>query len=185
MDSFNAHIELVAPYPELPCCISHIEDFDLLAMMRAAKIIMRAIKQGPNIVYQGTPGDGNYVWGRVLTHLPQGFSIMQTPGYSWPSTQAWLGARDGVAEYGYYIAKELGRRNGHSTIHDSEVFYAAMMKPGVRPSWWGDPAVHYSHRCYLNNRNTDHYGKYNWNPVKQSSVLLPPDSASTTGQRGD
>lgn len=133
--------------------------------------------------------------GKQRVETIQVVRALTRPGYGWanhPAVLMWQGFEEALGRYGFTccdvwtglgfgdtcaatIAEDL-RAAGIATVRTEEELVAA----GALPPWWGDEALHLSHRSALVRKNPDHYGPlfpdvpadlpYVW-PVRSAAVV--------------
>ena len=89
----------------------------------------------------------------------------QTGWRNHPATKMWAGHEGALAAYGLAICAEWVRRGYRDSCAEK---IRDLADPDENwPGWWGDEAVHRSHRSNLRRKDEAHYGKL-WPDV-------PPD----------
>jgi len=79
-----------------------------------------------------------------------------------PATRMWRGYETGLTIYLQASIEEWLRRGYKNTM---SLPYAQGEAPDAvphLPPWWGNAAVHASHRARLLDKNFDHYSQYGW-----------------------
>lgn len=96
-----------------------------------------------------------------------------------PAVQMWKGHELALVEYGLYVCHEWKRRGYQDTCTDKirlhEKYYS--VQASYMPDWWGDPAVHDSHKSNLLRKNPEWYGKFDW-PVSDDLPYTWPISTN-------
>ncbi len=82
-----------------------------------------------------------------------------------PAVKMWRGYEGALVRYGLAVCIEWTRRGRLDTVHDKLL---AHRRPRMKlPPWFGDEALHASHRSNLLRKDPVWYGKFGW--------VEPPD----------
>lgn len=74
-----------------------------------------------------------------------------------PATKMWRGHENGLAAYGVAVCLEWkGRGYKDTCLEKISAFYEP--DPDDLPGWWGEEALHLSHRSNLVRKMPEHYG---------------------------
>ena len=103
--------------------------------------------------------------GKQRVEAMQIIRALTRPTYGWqhhPAVLMWKGHVPALARYGITMCEEWTRRGHPDTcaatirqdLADAGIRYNARAK---MPAWWGDEAVHRSHRSNLLRKDPDHY----------------------------
>ena len=78
-----------------------------------------------------------------------------------PATVMWRDNPHGLAAYGVAVCQEWRLRGYADTC---QLKIESIMSPNGDdlPYWWGDSAVHASHRANLLRKSPEHYSKFGW-----------------------
>lgn len=110
--------------------------------------------------------------GKQRVETIQVVRALTRPGYGWanhPAVLMWRGFEEALGRYGFTccevwtelgfgdtcaatIAEDLGTADIETVRSEQELVAA-----GALPSWWGDEALHRSHRSALVRKDPDHY----------------------------
>jgi hypothetical protein len=109
--------------------------------------------------------------GKQRVETLQILKALTLPKYGWknhPATKMWEGHVNELVQYGVYICQEWRTRGFKDTclekiqaFHQNEVEQSA-------PSWWGNEALHSSHRANLLRKDWVHYSRFNWTEMKEN-----------------
>jgi hypothetical protein len=109
----------------------------------------------------------------------EGVQIMEALllGTGWrhhPAVGAWRGCEDALAVYILACCKRW-QSFGYS---DTRAYHVERLAPArsrlIRmPSWWGDPAVHASHRSNLLRKDPVYYGQFGWSEPANLPYVWP------------
>ena len=113
--------------------------------------------------------------GKQRVEVLQLMRALTVPGHGWrhhPAAKMWRGHEEALAAYGQAICAEWTRR-GHADTCSTKILDDArtagvvqvrtpeeLASAGALPPWWGDEAVHRSHRSNLLRKDPDHYGQF-------------------------
>ncbi|HEX3005131.1 MAG TPA: MSMEG_6728 family protein, partial [Angustibacter sp.] len=136
--------------------------------------------------------------GKQRVETLQVLRALVLPDYGWqrhPAVLMWAGALPGLVAYGRSVVREWTSRGYADTTLEPITEFAPevagvdpeeLLARGWLPEWWGDDAVHRSHRSALVRKDPDHYGPlfpdadadepYVWpdgRPVAQSGAPEP------------
>jgi hypothetical protein len=78
-----------------------------------------------------------------------------------PAVAMWRGFEGGLCQYAIAICEEWLRRGYRDSLLPQFEVAAARLSQ-VLPSWWGDDAVHASHRSNLLRKLPEHYSRFGW-----------------------
>jgi hypothetical protein len=78
-----------------------------------------------------------------------------------PAVKMWQGHVDALVDYGVAMCAEWTARGRADTVRDKLLEHRSRAK-ATRPSWFGDPALHASHRSNLLRKDPEWYGRYGW-----------------------
>lgn len=79
-----------------------------------------------------------------------------------PALLMWRGHANALAMYGIAICREWRRRGYKDTLLPRFEALVDRSAGFRRPSWFGDPAFHASHRGNLLRKDPVFYGRYGW-----------------------
>jgi len=74
-----------------------------------------------------------------------------------PAARMWAGYRTALAEYGIYVCLAWRDRGYRDTCAEKIAETGLLDRPTVLPPWFGDPALHQSHRSNLLRKLPAHY----------------------------
>ena len=79
-----------------------------------------------------------------------------------PATIAWKHNTGALYNYGLVVAAELTARgkNPGKTLEALLGLDKCTLTSCDLPKWWGDAAIHRSHRSWLARKNAEHYGMW-------------------------
>lgn len=96
---------------------------------------------------------------QTLTPLESG---RKTHGWrNHPATKMWQNNINGLAAYGVAICNEWILR-GYKDTCLAKIRASFAPDATDLPFWWGNEAVHASHRANLLRKDADFYGQYGW-----------------------
>lgn len=108
--------------------------------------------------------------GKQRVETLQVLRALALPDYGWqrhPAVLMWTGALPGLVAYGRAVVEAWTARGYADTTlgpitefapQVSDVGPDELLARGWLPQWWGDDAVHRSHRSALVRKDPDHYG---------------------------
>jgi GNAT superfamily N-acetyltransferase len=78
-----------------------------------------------------------------------------------PVVKMWRGYEAALVDYGLVVCLEWTGRGRADTVYEKLLAHA---RPGrsVLPPWFGDEALHASHRSNLLRKDPEFYGRYGW-----------------------
>lgn len=77
-----------------------------------------------------------------------------------PAVKMWRGYEGALVQYGLAVCLEWTRRGRADTVHDKLLVHG---RPATElPPWFGDEALHASHRSNLLRKDPDWYGRFGW-----------------------
>lgn len=80
-----------------------------------------------------------------------------------PAVKMWKGHEGTLAVYAAACCQEWTRRGyADGVLENLMPYLREAMIPLTYPSWWGDDAVHASHRSNLLRKMPEFYGQYGW-----------------------
>jgi hypothetical protein len=88
-----------------------------------------------------------------------------------PAVKMWRGFEGALVHYGLAICLEWTRRGRVDTVHDKLLVHARA--DIVVPPWFGDYAVHASHRSNLLRKDPDWYGRFGWTEPPDLPYVWP------------
>lgn len=103
--------------------------------------------------------------GKQRVETLQILNSLTKPGYGWanhPATKMWRGHEAGLCAYGIAICRDWIARGYKDTCTEKMLAILAP-DPSDLPAWWGDDAVHASHRANLLRKLPEHYAQFGWN----------------------
>ena len=93
-----------------------------------------------------------------------------------PAAKMWHGHELALVDYGLAICDEwVGNRGYKDTCRDKIKAYASVFKDSsdYYPAWWGDEAVHASHRANLLRKLPEWYGDFGWGEDPSDPYFWP------------
>ncbi|MGN6611732.1 MAG: MSMEG_6728 family protein [Angustibacter sp.] len=108
--------------------------------------------------------------GKQRVETLQVLRALALPDYGWqrhPAVLMWSGALPGLVAYGRAVVEAWTARGYADTTLEPITEFAPqvvgvgadeLLARGLLPEWWGDDAVHRSHRSALVRKDPDHYG---------------------------
>jgi Pyrimidine dimer DNA glycosylase len=78
-----------------------------------------------------------------------------------PVVKMWRGYEAALVDYGLVVCLEWTSRGRADTVHDKLLAHARP-GPAVLPPWFGDEALHASHRSNLLRKDPEWYGRFGW-----------------------
>lgn len=103
-------------------------------------------------------------------------SIARRSGWiNHPATQMWVGHEKALIEYGVAICDEWISRGYRDTCRNQMIaLWDSFPNSSLEyPRWWGDDAVHSSHRSNLLRKHPEWYGKFGWTDDPNAPYLWP------------
>lgn len=105
-----------------------------------------------------------------------------TEGGGWsnhPAAKMWRGHERALVWYGLAVCNEWLARGYKDTCKDKIASYAAHYPDTTGwPSWWGDAAVHASHRSNLLRKDAEYYGQFDWSETPDLPYVWPTDGSN-------
>lgn len=110
--------------------------------------------------------------GKQRVEVLQVLRALTRPGYGWanhPAVLMWRGSEEALVAYGLAMCAEWVGRGGADTVAAKlldEIGLPAvrseddLVAAGLLPAWWGDDAVHRSHRSALLRKDPAWYGRH-------------------------
>lgn len=89
-----------------------------------------------------------------------------------PATRMWASNKNGLIAYGVAICDEWISRGYKDTCRD-KILALGLADANDMPSWWGNEAVHASHRSNLLRKLGDHYQQFGWNEPNDLPYVWP------------
>lgn len=89
-----------------------------------------------------------------------------------PATKMWRGHESGLAAYGIAVCDAWTARGYKDTCKDKIVAFKAPNELDL-PEWWGNDAVHASHRSNLLRKSPEHYGQFGWTEGPDLEYVWP------------
>jgi hypothetical protein len=91
---------------------------------------------------------------------------------SHPAAVMWRDNPHGLAAYGVAVCQEWRLRGYKDTC---QLKIEAIMSPDASdlPYWWGDDAVHSSHRANLLRKMPEHYSRFGWTEDPEMPYVWP------------
>jgi hypothetical protein len=89
-----------------------------------------------------------------------------------PVVKMWRGYEAALVEYGLVMCLEWTSRGRADTVHDKLLVHSRPGEP-VLPPWFGDEALHASHRSNLLRKDPAFYGKYGWSEPADLPYVWP------------
>lgn len=92
-----------------------------------------------------------------------------------PAAVMWRGYTDALVAYGVAVCDEWTGRGYRDTCRDKILAYevGGAAHGYLLPAWWGDPAVHASHRSNLLRKDPVWYGRYDWSEPDTLPYVWP------------
>lgn len=115
--------------------------------------------------------------GKQRVETLQILNSLTNPNKGWsnhPAVKMWRGHESALVAYGVAICDEWIARGYRDTCREK---IAAFDGVGNRdnPDWFGDPAIHASHRGVLLHKNAEYYAQHGWSDTPVESVIWPVD----------
>ena len=89
-----------------------------------------------------------------------------------PAAKMWRGHESGLIAYGVAICNEWISR-GYNDTCLMKILSFGNPNPDDMPSWWGDDAVHSSHRSNLLRKFPEWYGQFGWSDSPEMPYVWP------------
>ena len=91
-----------------------------------------------------------------------------------PVVKMWRGHVDALIDYGLAMCLEWVRRGRADTVHDKLLVHRVERgEVGGLPPWFGDEALHASHRSNLLRKDPEHYGRFGWTEPSDLPYVWP------------
>ncbi len=98
--------------------------------------------------------------------------ILENPGSNHPAAKMWLGYTDALVAYGLVICDEWIGRSKEDTRYSIILSHKTTLEVPTQetarlPKWFGNLALHSSHRANLLKKDPRWYGAFGWtdNPI--------------------
>jgi hypothetical protein len=78
-----------------------------------------------------------------------------------PAVKMWRGYEDALVDYGVAMCAEWTSRGRADTVHGKLLEHRSRRK-AVLPPWFGDAALHASHRSNLLRKDPEWYRRWGW-----------------------
>lgn len=94
-----------------------------------------------------------------------------------PAVKMWRGHEYALIEYGLYICHEWVKRGYIDTCADKmkALWPHFDQRSSYMPDWWGDPAIHDSHKSNLLRKAPEWYSQFNWDVADDLPYVWPVD----------
>jgi hypothetical protein len=89
-----------------------------------------------------------------------------------PAVKMWRGHESALVQYGLAVCDEWVARGYRDTCRDKIAAFDGIGNAEA-PAWFGDPAIHASHRGVLLHKNNDYYAQHGWDDAPVESVIWP------------
>jgi len=89
-----------------------------------------------------------------------------------PAAKMWRGHESGLVAYGLAVCTEWISRGYKDTCTEKILAYGEPDENNM-PAWWGDEAVHSSHRANLLRKLPDHYRQFGWTEDPSMPYVWP------------
>lgn len=89
-----------------------------------------------------------------------------------PASRMWLGHEAGLIAYGVAICEEWISR-GYKDTCLGKILDLGQADENDMPFWWGDDAIHGSHRSALLRKAPDFYQQYEWQDDPSVEYVWP------------
>ena len=92
-----------------------------------------------------------------------------------PAVKMWRGHEHALIEYGLYICHAWVKRGYQDTCAGKmkDLYKWFDERSAYMPDWWGDPAIHDSHKSNLLRKAPDHYSQW-WSDVDPTLPYVWP-----------
>jgi hypothetical protein len=121
--------------------------------------------------------------GKQVIEAGQIARALADPEYGWqshPATRMWRGHMIALLDYTVAVGDEWERRRGkpHGALANLWTWIGdrAIQLDELDsdlPAWWGDAAVHSSHRANLLRKDPEHYGVFGWTEDPEEGYVWP------------
>ena len=107
--------------------------------------------------------------GKQRVEVLQILKALTLEKYGWknhPATKMWVGHLNELVQYGTEICLEWRTRGFKDTCLEKIQAFHQYDIEQTMPEWWGNEALHSSHRANLIRKDYVHYSKFNWAEMK-------------------
>jgi hypothetical protein len=98
----------------------------------------------------------------IILELPKDDGSKRRGWQKHPATLQWRPWPGSLLAYSRAIADECRTRGLNTTNLVARLNRMPCVPSDVKPIWWGDEAVHSSHRARLLQKDFEHYSKHGW-----------------------
>jgi hypothetical protein len=89
-----------------------------------------------------------------------------------PAVKMWRGYEDALVDYGVAMCAEWTARGRADTVHEKLLVHRSPSKATL-PPWFGNPALHASHRSNLLRKDPEWYGRFGWSEPADLPYVWP------------